>query len=355
MELYTAIVLITVALLGVTIVDIRSNRVIDHQLKRNSIVTCLLIGLAIFFEWAGIKANHMDVSWIFLHKLVKLAEFCIAPFLGVMASISYSHIKHPKPIVALLAAHIIFEIAALKYGWIIRIDSANQYHRGYLYVVYIAVFSASILYCFISIVREEIRHYAKPSPVLMATLLFIALGIGIQMLYSDLRVDYMCVAMGNYFLYNHRCKTILQLDGLTHLLSRRCYEKDIEKLGSPTMILNMDVNRFKQINDTYGHTVGDYYLKAIADVIRDTYGKYGSCYRCGGDEFCVLLTKSIDRTQELNRLFENRIQKKQQQDNRFPGVSIGFALYDSQKGHIQAAVEEADNMMYSMKKMHKMP
>ena len=75
MELYTAIVLITVALLGVTIVDIRSNRVIDHQLKRNSIVTCLLIGLAIFFEWAGIKANHMDVSWIFLHKLVKLAEF----------------------------------------------------------------------------------------------------------------------------------------------------------------------------------------------------------------------------------------------------------------------------------------
>ena len=38
MELYTAIVLITVALLGVTIVDIRSNRVIDHQLKRNSIV-----------------------------------------------------------------------------------------------------------------------------------------------------------------------------------------------------------------------------------------------------------------------------------------------------------------------------
>ena len=38
-----------------------------------------------------------------------------------------------------------------------------------------------------------------------------------------------------------------------------------------------------------------------------------------------------------------------------PGVSIGFALYYSQKGHIQAAVEEADNMMYSMKKMHKMP
>lgn len=355
MDLYTAIVIITVALLGVTVVDIYTNRVIDNKMKQYSIIVCLLIAVSMFCEWAGVKTNGADVSLITVHKIVKLVEFCIAPLICAMAAFSYSRIKRPTPIAIVATAHMIFETVSLKFGLVIYVDEANLYHRGVLYPVYIAVFSASIIYCFIAIMRDEIKHYLKPTLLLMAVLGFLTIGIGMQMIFSDLRVDYMCVAMGNYFLYNHRCKMILQLDGLTHLLNRRCYEKDLEKVGPPTMIITMDVNRFKKINDTYGHAAGDFYLKEIAQIIRDTYEKFGACYRCGGDEFCILLYKSIDRTEELNELFQNRIMERQMSDSRFPGVSVGYALFDSSNGHghIQHTIEKADEMMYNIKSEYK--
>lgn len=353
MDLYTAIVIITGALLAVTIIDIYTNRIIDSKMKRYSIIVCILIGVSLFCEWAGAKTNGADPSLITVHKLVKLVKFCMAPLICAMTALSYSKIKRPIFIAVFSAAHTLFEAVSLKYGLVIYVDEANVYHRGVLYPVYVAVFSASIIYCFISIMRDEIRYYTRPTIVMISALVFLALGIGIQMIFSDLRVDYMCVAMGNYFLYNHRCKMILQLDGLTHLLNRRCYEKDIEKVGSPTMIISMDVDRFKKVNDTYGHAAGDYYLKSIAQIIRSTYEKFGSCYRCGGDEFCILLYKSIDRTEELNNIFQSKIKSMQKSDSRFPGISVGYALFDSSNGHIQHTLEKADEMMYNIKSEYK--
>lgn len=350
MDIYSAIVIITVLLLAVTVTDIYTNRVISKRTRRNSVVVCFCIGLAIFFEWAALKLDGADSSLIFLHKAAKLCEFCFAPVISVAAAMSYSRIKRPIPVIAILAGHTIFEIIALHFGSVISIDENNIYHRGNLYFIYILVFSASIVYCVVSVIREDVRHYTKPAPVLMATLIFLAVGIGIQIAYSDIRIDYMCVAMANYLLYNHRNKMIFQLDGLTRLLNRRCYEKDIERLNSSAVFINMDVNKFKEINDTFGHTTGDYYLKSIAEIIRRNYGKYGSCYRTGGDEFCVVMTKHIDMAQECISGFRADIDKRRSKDVVFPDVAVGYAYFDGSNGHRQAILEQADEMMYSVKK-----
>ena len=273
----------------------------------------------------------------------------MAPIISVMAAFSYSTVKNPRRIAAVLVAHILFELAVLNTSLVFYIDKANVYHRSHFYWVYILIFSISIIYCFINIVREELKYYRAPAPVLVATLAFVAVGIGIQMYKSNLRVDYMCVAMGNFLLYNHRCKMIFQLDGLTHLLNRRCYEKDIEKIGTSAVIVNMDVNNFKQINDTYGHSTGDYYLKLTAKTIRSIYGRYGNCYRCGGDEFCVILIKHTENLQKLNKQFAAAVDKLQQHDNKAPDISIGYAYYNPEIGQIKNVIEEADEMMYKNK------
>ena len=350
LDLYTATVILTIALLLVSIVDIYTSRMIGSSMKRNCIIVCVLIACSLFFEWAGVKTNGADPALIPLHKAVKLLEFCLAPLTCAMAAMSYSKLRFPRLVAALTTVHVIFEIIALRYGLVISIDDANIYHRGVLYPVYIAVFTLSILYCFASIMYDEMRHYRRPTSAVIAILLFLILGIGMQMMFSEVRVDYMCIAIGNYFVYNHRCKMILQLDGLTYLLNRRCYEKDVERIEAPTMIISMDVNKFKKVNDTYGHATGDYYLKTVASLISVVYSRYGSCYRCGGDEFCILLKKSIDRTEELNRQFENKIREKQRTDPKFPDVSVGFALFGSADEPIQEAFARADEMMYAAKR-----
>lgn len=353
MDLYSVIVVITVALLAVTIIDICTNRVIDKKMKKYSVLVCILIAMATLCEWAGIKTNGAAPSLITLHRFVKLLEFCLAPLICTAAALSYTKIRYPRFVTLVTSAHIIFQVLSLRYGLVINVDNANLYHRGKLYPIYIAVFSLSIIYCFIALMRDEIEHYTRPMLMLLATLCFIGFGIGIQMIHYELRVDYICIAIGNYFLYNHRCRMILQLDGLTYLFNRRCYEKDIERIGSPTMVISMDLNRFKHINDTYGHATGDFYLKATADILRATFGKYGYCYRYGGDEFFVLLTKKIGQTEVLCRKFQDEIRIRQTKDDIFPDISIGYALYDGKTGHIQKAIEAADEMMYNIKKKHK--
>lgn len=350
MDLYTATVILTIALLLVSIADIYTSRMIGSGMKKNCIIVCVLIACSLFFEWAGVKTNGAEPELILLHKTVKLLEFCLAPLTCAMAAMSYSKLRFPKLVAALTAAHVVFEIVALHYGLVISIDEANIYHRGPLYPVYIAVFTLSILYCFASIMYDEVRHYRRPTSAVIAVLLFLILGIGMQMMFSEVRVDYMCIAFGNYFVYNHRCKMILQLDGLTYLLNRRCYEKDIERIEAPTMVISMDVNKFKEVNDTYGHAAGDYYLKAIASLISVVYSRYGACYRCGGDEFCILLTKGIDRTDELNRQFESKIREKQRTDHKFPCVSLGYALFGGENERIEDALAKADEMMYTAKR-----
>lgn len=228
MDFYTAIVLLVIIMVVVNGIDIFSNRLIGIRMKRNSLITCSLIVFALFFEWLGVKVNGV-ASHIEIHKLAKLLEFSIAPLIAVFATVSYSKIRHPKIITAVMTAHIVFEAVALHFGWVISVDSSGRYHRGPLYPIYILVFSISIVYYMICVLKTDMQYYPKPSLVLLAILAFLAIGICFQMVNSDIRTVYICVSMSNYFFYTHRYKTILQMDGLTHLLNRRCFEKDIEK------------------------------------------------------------------------------------------------------------------------------
>ena len=180
-------------------------------MKRNSLITCSLIVFALFFEWLGVKVNGV-ASHIEIHKQAKLLEFSIAPLIAVFATVSYSKIRHPKIITAVMTAHIVFEAVALHFGWVISVDSSGRYHRGPLYPIYILVFSISIVYYMICVLKTDTQYYPKPSLVLLAILAFLAIGICFQMVNSDIRTVYICVAMSNYFFYTHDGRDIETLD-----------------------------------------------------------------------------------------------------------------------------------------------
>ncbi len=348
MDLYTSIVFVTIAFLAVVVWDTFTNRIVSDKIKRGNILVCCLVAVATICEWAGVKTNGADASLIFLHKLAKVAEFSIFPFIAVMAAFTYGKAKYPKIAIGALIAHAVFELVAMHFGLVISVDSENIYTRGSLYFIYVIFFSASIVYCFASIISEEVSQHNRIDHVLLAALMFVIIGIGVQMIFPDIRIDYLCTAICSHFLYYHRNKMILQMDGLTRLLNRRCFEKDVERLKAPAVIVSMDVNDFKTLNDTYGHGAGDICLKEIGGVIREVFGRYGYCYRYGWDEFCVILKRRLNDTELLCKEFEKAVEESKSTVAHLPDVAVGYARFDK-NDDVKDVLVKADEMMYKVK------
>jgi diguanylate cyclase len=101
---------------------------------------------------------------------------------------------------------------------------------------------------------------------------------------------------------NRRLLQLAETDSLTGLLSRRKIEQLLDELlsqcspASPFSLLMVDVNQFKNVNDTHGHSAGDEALKALARVLTARVPASATCGRLGGDEFCILLPGTDDLT-----------------------------------------------------------
>ena len=349
LDLYMVIVLLSCFVLIITAASVITNRLVTKKNKLEIVVLCSLIGIAILGEWIGVKTNGADASFILLHKIAKLVEFCVAPAIGVMAAVAYGLVKKKKTIAIVLISHAAFEILALFNNWVFRIDDENFYHREELYWIYIVTFALSVVYCFVCIVQGNKKYQARFGSVLILILCFLAAGIGIQMLYPEIRVDFMCVAIGNLLLYNYRGTVVNQVDKTTQLLNRRCYETEIENMKPSAYVLIFDINKFKQLNDTYGHAEGDRALELVARQIYKVYGKYGAGYRIGGDEFCVIMLKNLDKIKILNCRFQEAMDNMNQNNIKLSGVSLGYAYYDEKKMNIKDVIAQADEMMYKNK------
>ena len=150
-------------------------------------------------------------------------------------------------------------------------------------------------------------------------------------------------------------------DDLTLLSNRRGFESLAQhalsvcnRLGLPASMLFFDLNKFKQINDQFGHAEGDRALTVFSSVLLEVFRDSDVIGRLGGDEFVVLLTNSDAKEAEevLKRLealvTEHNLTAKRGYDIRY---SIGMIEYNS-KTHdsISALLDDADQKMYIDKK-----
>ncbi|MBO6128427.1 MAG: diguanylate cyclase [Pseudobutyrivibrio sp.] len=149
-------------------------------------------------------------------------------------------------------------------------------------------------------------------------------------------------------------------DSMTGLFNRNAFETHAKAEGKLDGIVAVvaDANGLKACNDTYGHEAGDEYITIVADIFSDVYGKYGNCYRTGGDEFCCIIpaNKQVN-VERLRKLFLAKIYTanlKGGHDYNI-GVAIGDACYDSNTdSDFRALVKRADASMYENKRKCKL-
>lgn len=149
-------------------------------------------------------------------------------------------------------------------------------------------------------------------------------------------------------------------DELTGLPNRRLFEQQLVKAisdqqqdGQSAAVLFLDIDRFKLVNDSQGHDVGDLLLRSVADRLREAVKHAGIVARLGGDEFSVLLTGGISRDEA--QAIAARINRELDIPFSLRGkdvhitASIGIALFPEDGDSLISLMKNADTAMYSAK------
>jgi len=150
-----------------------------------------------------------------------------------------------------------------------------------------------------------------------------------------------------------------ETDTMTKLKNRTSFDKDLASIGASDFerygIVMCDLNNLKHVNDSYGHSMGDYYIITGAGFIKGAYGKYGTVYRIGGDEFCAIV-QDLDEgmAEQLRDTLKSRdinLQGPYADYSTEMGVAAGYAKFDaSQDKDLSDTIKRADSIMYEHKK-----
>ena len=215
------------------------------------------------------------------------------------------------------------------------------------------IFFVGFLLFAICCVIDIIRFYLSFSPTTMTT--FFQLGLVLMLI---------CLTLSYALTINEKIKTQINAsiyknlaysDKLTGLRSRLAFEEDLEQLQrtlkpqDELVMVNIDFNDFKQINDTFGHLCGDNVLKLIADALNSLFHGIAQCYRIGGDEFCIIAINHD--AGEIQKLLYKLNPLLQQNKNNFSvSASFGIAVYNRfLHSTLNEVFESADSRMYQNK------
>jgi diguanylate cyclase (GGDEF)-like protein len=139
-------------------------------------------------------------------------------------------------------------------------------------------------------------------------------------------------------------------------LSRELARAD--RLGAEVSLMVMDLDDFKEINDTFGHHIGDRALREVATVLRTAIRPYDICVRYAGDEFIVVLSgcgreEAETKRQELQHAVDN-VELEVQPDLRIPMmISVGAAVFPHDGDSYETLLAKADSRMYRDKSQRK--
>jgi len=152
--------------------------------------------------------------------------------------------------------------------------------------------------------------------------------------------------------YEHSMIKAANTDMLTGIYNRRYFYNYLNAIeGTPFVLMYMDIDMFKAVNDNFGHAEGDNVLTATSDLIRE-YFPDAVCARLGGDEFAAIDTEhSIEYLRERSNEFEDAVRKAFEKYGLGTTISIGIYETDGSGDDIDRIISLSDERMYEVKKL----
>lgn len=154
-----------------------------------------------------------------------------------------------------------------------------------------------------------------------------------------------------------KIRYISEHDAMTGLYNRRYFQKKLDELSqnkhNKVSLIIGDMNNLKEINDTYGHSVGDQFIQLTSKVLRESLPKDAIISRIGGDEFGIILCDKDEKVcleycNRINERAKNYIIKKDLKGKL--SISLGYAIENRRIKDGEGLFHQADKMMYQIKK-----
>ncbi len=340
---------------------------LQHRLFRDMVISTMACTALEFFTWLvdgrsgqfAFFAMRIANVALFLMNIVPLILWIIY----VEAQIDQDRTRLRRIVWNLggvFAVNGIIALSSLKTGFYFFFDAANVYRRGALHWVAVCLYLGLLGYV---VILPVVRRRALPARLRMPLIFFSVpciLGVGAQMVVYGLNLAWAGAALSLLVIYTSIQNRILSTDYLTGLYNRRQLDlflrHSVKGLRPPEKLalFMMDIDKFKAINDTFGHPVGDMALECTAAILRKTFHHQDFIARFAGDEFAVAL--ELKELEDLESI-ERRLMDKIDAFNRegvYPfklSISFGSAVYDPATcSSVTALVAEADRAMYEMKR-----
>lgn len=242
-------------------------------------------------------------------------------------------------------------------------DTAKVYHRGSLFVLPMAIVFAMmvIIEVFIISQKEKIEpHYYR---LLLLFLIPPLIGWALQLFIYGLPFSLLGITFASLVLFTNIQNRSIDQDYLTGVFNRKMLDNFIQKkinasTDSKTFSgILLDIDKFKYINDHFGHIEGDKALMNTAHILRNSLKFTDFIARYGGDEFCIILESDDHETVQntILQINSSLINYNQREDVPYQlSFSFGYAIYNRSMGtNPQSFIKVIDEEMYKQKIAHR--
>jgi len=166
--------------------------------------------------------------------------------------------------------------------------------------------------------------------------------------------------LNRFYLYRYM-ENIASKDGLTNLHNYRAFRERLEdeiqrsnRYETPFILCIADLDKFKRINDTYGHLFGDYVLQETAHIIQSNVRRIDMVARYGGEEFALILVNAVaedilNHAENIRQQIKDHLFEKDGIKEHIT-ISIGIAEYPTHADNLDTLISSADEAMYEVKK-----
>lgn len=286
-----------------------------------------------------------------LHTIANAVGFSVSVVLPLLLALLMDEAANRWPIrllflpVALVCA---LALCSPWTGWIFCVTADNQYMRGPAFIAFILAYLYGFCLLVLASFLQAHRFERSEGIYLSLLVLMVLCGTTVQLLAPQLHTSWHCITAGLVLYYVFLRELSAKYDVVTGSLCRAAFEQHFDLLppqGSAVLIFDLD--DFKQVNDRYGHEVGDQCLAAAGRLLQRAFRPMGRCYRVGGDEFAVLANEYSELMLEscVHSMMELLLAERAVLP-MLPYISYGCGCCD---GSAAIARHEADSEMYRYK------
>lgn len=357
LDFYTVIVAEVVILMLFLMAWANTDNLLSALKRKQFLLLFFSVIVSILAEWSGSMAALSGGRLRPIHvwtKMVELSITPVVPFLcGQILVWSADSAPKNKGLYGVLLVHTGLELLSVFSGWIFYVDENGVFRHGPGYGIYLLTYLGISVYALWVGYRVCRQYQNKNKVMLILMLAFLLFGIAANQIDKTIKTAWLTVALVVTLMYIFYNDMVKRVDERTMMLNRASYDHHLVSLRGASTIQMFDIDDFKTVNEEQGRLYADQCLRIIGGMIRKVYGRYGKCYRVGGDEFCVVLDSYRGSIDELNEQFYEVMDAHRKTDPCLPYISLGYYRYEPSTGNIQDAVHAADTAMYRNKERNK--